>query len=158
MFIQRHVLVKVMSKACELRDMTHSMLFLFAYTFLLRVPSECLPVVKGCDGYDYGDKQSVVFVYSDRIVLRLLKRKNKLGGSTISRHCWCRHCPMTCPVHVLGKYVQDLPSGSSPFAGISSGQACDVLRRCLELAGVESADKYRCHDLRQFMFSFANTG
>ena len=48
MFIQRPLVMSiVLAVNSELVDMDMAMLWLLAYTFLLRVPSEALPMVRG---------------------------------------------------------------------------------------------------------------
>ena len=115
------------------------MLFLCSSVFLLRVPSECLPVVHGGIGVDHSLAHSVVMVSEDAVILRLLRRKNKLAGSRLTRCCWCPQCKQTCPVIVLGTYFAGLSDGVAPFAASSSCEANVLLRRCLELEGVASA-------------------
>ena len=63
----------------------YSLLWLLAYAFLLRVPSEALPAVGG-----KGDYQSALFLDGDSIILELKRRKNKPGGSRLVRTCWCK--------------------------------------------------------------------
>ena len=53
----------------------YALLFLFAYTFLLRLPSEALPVVRG--PVDTSDTQAVIEPSDDSLVLKLKRRKNK---------------------------------------------------------------------------------
>ena len=149
MFIQKALLCRLLPTARLCAGSNVEMLFLMAYCFLLRVPSECLPAIKGRDGYDSGEAQSVVIVRESELVLRLKKRKNKLGGSVLVRTCWCQSSEALCPVHVLGRYFAGLACGEAPFAGISSGKASSFLKHCMERLGVENGAVYRCHDLRR---------
>ena len=128
-----------------------AMLFLSAYVFLLRVPSECLPIKTFAGPPKAGEAmgQASVWIESDRLVLRLGRRKNKPGGSLLFRECWCASCEQTCPVHVLGAYFTSLPIGSSPFACTSPGGALELLRRMLTSLQVPDAKHYRTHDLRR---------
>ena len=122
---------------------------LTAYIFLLRVPSECLPISTGAGSVDDGSLQSVVCVNPDSVELRLRCRKNNPQGSRLLRSafllhflwcvvcshlsrrtCWCSTCPIACPVHVLGSYFSALPLGSTPFASISPGQDLRISGRC----------------------------
>ena len=59
-------------------------LWLLAYAFLLRLPSEALPAFAG-----EGDHQSALFMEGSNLVLVLKRRKNKPGGSRLVRTCWC---------------------------------------------------------------------
>ena len=80
-------------------------LFLAGYVFMLRIPSEALPMVVAA-GEAQITSQSVICIKGDELILVLKRRKNKIAGSRLVRKCWCRECPRTCPVHVLGKFVQ----------------------------------------------------
>ena len=128
-----------------------AMLFLTAYVFLLRVPSECLPITK-IEGPPQAGRilgQSTLWVEEQRIVLRLKCRKNKPRGSELWRACWCASCKETCPIHVLGEYFKALPNGSAPFVATSPGQALGLLRGMLFELEVPDAVHYRTHDLRR---------
>lgn len=124
------------------------MLFLTAYVFLLRLPSEALPIVHGVVGVGHG-QQAIVVVEHDCIILKLARRKNKPEGSVLKRHCWCSQCEATCPVHVLGKYFSSLPVGAKPFASFTPATALKVLRGFLDRGDVPEARYYRTHDLRR---------
>jgi hypothetical protein len=151
----------------ELRELV--MLFLAAYVFLLRVPSEALPMAAGGGA---GKKVTPIFkVHVDRntVELWLPKRKNRrtpssqfrlfvapfLHGLFVAiacvshRPCWCKKCPVTCPVHVLGAYMAGLPVGTQPFVGITPAAANKGLRSLLLCLDVPRAADYRCHDLRR---------
>ena len=58
--------------------------FSLAYAFLLRLPSEALPLVVGpCS------ESSSLFREGDTLVLELKRRKNKPKGSRLVRFCIC---------------------------------------------------------------------
>ena len=124
-----------------------AMLFLTSYVFLLRVPSEGLPITVGGNGVCAG--QAVIYLEGDELVLQLKSRKNRPQGSTLRRGCWCRQCKATCPVHVLGAWVKTLRLGQRAFAGISAASALADLRRWLHMLEVPEAEKYRLHDFRR---------
>ena len=128
----------------------YAKLFLMTYAFLLRLPSEALPMVVA-GGAEQAQAKSVVSIDWDKgeLVLELKRRKNKENGSRLVRTCWCKECPNTCPVHVLGKYVSDAAPGAVLFAGISPANTLDTLRRMLAVLKVEQAELYRTHDLRR---------
>ena len=107
-----------------------AMLCLFSYVFLLRVPSEALPVVRCCQGSGEGE-QSRLWLDGDELCLRLLRRKNKYKGSVLRRKCHCAACPATCPIHVLWRFFGQLPVGSKPFADITASSALSRLRALL---------------------------
>ena len=107
MFIQFELVRKLVHNASASPDQAVkalAMAFLMSYIFLLRLPSECLPVRTQASPASDSLNKAVVEVYSDRIVLRLSRRKNKEGGSVLIRKCWCAACKTTCPVHALGKF------------------------------------------------------
>ena len=56
--------------------MRFALLFLTCYVFLLRMPSEALPMIAGGDS-EHADAQSVVFVDKDKqeIVLKLKRSR-----------------------------------------------------------------------------------
>ena len=124
-----------------------AMLFLTSYVFLLRVPSEGLPITVNNNGYC--DGKAVISVEGDELVLKLLSRKNRPQGSTLRRGCWCRQCKATCPVHVLGAWFKTLPHGRRAFIGITAASALAELRRWLQMLEVPEAQKYRLHDFRR---------
>ena len=63
----------------------NGMLYLLAYAFLLRLPSEALPAVAGKSG-----GQSSLYREGETLVLELRRRKNKPNGSKLVRGCWCK--------------------------------------------------------------------
>ena len=119
-------------------------LFLLTYAFLLRLPSEALPMAAGRDS-----GQASLFLEGDVAVLTLARRKNKPAGSRMSRACWCRQSPTTCPVHAARPLLARHVHGQPFFQGISAGEALRVLRRILQAVGVAEYIEYRTHDLRR---------
>lgn len=133
-------------------DMDHAMLWLMAYTWLLRVPSEALPVVKVSEDYvPSGDEQSIIWRDGDTICLQLRRRKNLPQGSgVIKRGCTCSGCPRTCPVHILwDTYMEDLPLGAAPFSAITEAAARKKIRERLKALGVPQCELYGTHDFRR---------
>ena len=129
----------------ELR--TLAMLILSAYVFLLRIPSEGIPLVAHANA---GPKPLPVFkVHRDQVELYLARRKNRLYPSSIHRPCWCKSCMVTCPVHVLGAYMASLPPGAQPFAQLSPDRARTGLRLMLAATGVPQPELYWLHDVRR---------
>ena len=127
---------------------TALMMFLTCYCFLLRLPSECLPITKAGVGIRDGE-QAVLEVHETSISLKLDRRKNRLHGSHLYRSCWCNQCKVTCPLHVLGPWYQALPPGAKPFASFSAARALEVLRALLVAVKVPNAERHRTHDLRR---------
>ena len=147
MFLQLDIVRRiVIEQKCEER---YGLLFLLAYTFLLRLPSEALPTVCSSNGKADSDSQTVLYFNGEVLCLQLKSRKNKLGGSLLERRCWCKSCPQTCPVHVLWPKLLSLGSGTKIFSGISPSKALTRLRCCLSEMTVPEAKYYRTHDLRR---------
>ena len=152
MFIRESLLVRVLQ---ALRGVQHgrqlSMLFLCAYAFLLRLPSEALPIVVGSTGAGAEEvRHKCVILPSETCVsLKLAWRKNRRGPSTLSRSCWCKRCQATCPVHVLGPFLASFPVNASPFAQFRPPQVLAIIRETLQGLGVPDAQWYRTHDFRR---------
>ena len=119
-----------------------AMLFLVSYAFLLRLPSEALPLTAHAGG-------SHLCIEGERLVLNLRRRKNKPGGSRLVRTCWCSQCPECCPVHVVGPFIARVPRGARLFPGITAHSATKALRAALQALGVPKASEYCTHDLRR---------
>ena len=126
-----------------------AMAFLTSYVFLLRLPSECLPlkVAAGCPSD--AESQSVITVSQDSLSLRLRRRKNREGGSVLVRKCWCKQCRVTCPLHVLGPFFISCGAGAHPFAPFDGRSALAILRGWLVQLQVKEASHYRTHDFRR---------
>ena len=119
------------------------MLCLFAYAFLLRVPSEALPVLAG------GSGQSVLKREGKFLVLTLASRKNRPKGSRLERGCWCSECKDTCPLHVLGPYFAKFPVGARVFGEFNRNNALKKLREVMAGLNAPKASEYRTHDFRR---------
>ena len=102
-------------------------------------------------GAGQAQAQSVISLdwVKGQLVLELRRRKNKQCGSRLVRTCWCKECPNTCPVHVLGKLVSVTVPGAALFAGITAASAIDALRRLLTALKVKQSQLYCTHDLRR---------
>ena len=111
MFVFTRHLVEELMKLGERRAefKTYSLLFLCAYAFLLRLPSEALPLA-----IDGSDNQSVISLEGDNLVLKLKRRlmcididgvrftpslcahrKNRPEGCKLVRGCWCSESKVT---------------------------------------------------------------
>lgn len=126
------------------------MLFLTAYIFLLRLPSEALPMHVARDGDPPRavEPKSCLRLHDGSISLTLLWRKNRATPLTMTRTCWCARCPSTCPVHALGKFCAD-SAAQQPFAGFRPDAVLSALRAALQELGVPRHDAYRTHDFRR---------
>jgi len=125
-----------------------SILFLLAYSFLLRLPSHALPVVASAVGAARGRSQATLCIEGSELVLYLRKRKNKPQGSRLARSCWCSECTTTCPLRVIGKFMSEQP-GLPLFPGITAHSALVALRMCLLALATPSAADCGTHDLRR---------
>ena len=117
-------------------------LFVLTYAFLLRMPSEALPV-RAITGAAHLE------ICGEEIVLHLSRRKNRAGGSRITRRCWCAASPSTCPVHVLATICDNTKSGELMFPDITAARALHALRTMLTSLRVPNASRYRTHDFRR---------
>ena len=117
-----------------------------SYAFLLRVPSEAIPI---CAHSASNCNAPVMTVSEHELVLSLPKRKNRRTPSVLRRRCWCQQCEATCPVHVLGPYFRALAPGEQPFVKFRPCSALRELRALLEHLQVPDAHTYRTHDLRR---------
>ena len=126
------------------------MLFLVTYVFLLRLPSEALPIVRSGSGLaDNGVEQAQIYMEDNTLFLKLAQRKNKPDGSLLRRECWCNDCKFTCPIYVLWAYFEKLDLGCRPFFGITPACALGTLREMLLTLKIVDAIMYRTHDLRR---------
>lgn len=123
-------------------------LFLLAYAFQLRLPSEALPAVCG-SGEGSLDMQSTIRREGDRMVVQLRRRKNLIFESQVVRTCWCRASPISCPVHCMSEALSTLAHGEELFPGISPSLALKTLRDILTELEVPQAHEYRTQDLRR---------
>ena len=133
--IQRTLLRNMMDRD---NDQAHWALWLVSYLWLLRVPSEALPLTV-CDGEPpCGILQAAIWRDSDQICIKLKSRKNLQGGSGIIRRCCtCPRAPMLCPVHRLWEgYLVDVPLGTRPWKGTSASMALRWIRDALRLLSV----------------------
>ena len=106
MWIQRSLVEAMMTHAIGVPEHRHyATLFLISYAFLLRVPSEALPMVAARPD-SIPDTQSALYLDGESLVLKLKSRKNKRAGSTLVRYCTCKvvlaaWCFSVCVYNVL---------------------------------------------------------
>jgi len=135
MFLERSTVRNlVLAVDRQLETLPFAMLWLAAYCFLLRVPSEALSMCRGGDDSAATQgMQSVLSLEKGGIVtLKLRSRKNKPGGSTLRRSCSCSACDRTCPLHTLWHgFFEQMPTGSQPWAAFSADAVRCHLRRSL---------------------------
>ena len=155
-WIKHNLLLSAVYFAKENPEWLETAMWMVAgYAFLLRVPSECLPIVAGmgCGDNCELDVDSEYHAQMDRneeaVTLKLQSRKNKTTPTEMKRTCWCKFCQVTCPVHALGEYLRSTPRGESVFPHVSDRSANRDMRKLLEAVGVIDAENYSTHDLRR---------
>ena len=150
--VRCNVVAQLVQLARSEGDTASSLLYVLAYAFLLRVPSELLPVTLGFNGVIAPDKlpvgvHSCLSIENNCVRLQLARRKHKPHGSTMRRGCWCKSCEHTCPVHVLGPLLRRPEGGGrTPFAFLTPERVNMDLRRRLLQLGIKDSAEYdtRC--------------
>ena len=150
-------MVKAVGLGQELRNW--AMLWLTAYTFLLRVPSEAIPMCRGSpDDAALAGKQTLIWREGDEVCIRMLRRKNKPKGSgVLRRKCCCQqgaradiYSSLVCPVHTLwDRFFRLLPEGTEPWKDTTEKEALAKLRELLGKLGIQHVEKYGTHDFRR---------
>ena len=159
----------------QLETLEMAMLWLTAYTWLLRLPSEvrcglaklcyhrymcvspffsnqALPLCVGSpEMFGAESKQTLVWRDGEVVCLRMLRRKNRPHGSGVLRRvCTCSGSSHMCVVHTLwDQFLGLLPEGTRPWHDVAPGEALFRLRRVLARLGVPNAKGYRTQDLRR---------
>jgi len=112
---------------------SHTALWLIAYIWLLRLPSEALPMCVCASEPARGVYQAAVWREGDNICVLLRSRKNLQGGSGVLRRaCCCEGSPLMCPVHILwDKFLANVPSGTKPWLNVSAAQVLKWIRGAL---------------------------
>ena len=124
------------------------MLCLISYIFLLRVPSECLPVAVH-SAPETAAACTVVRLNGDELEMHFPRRKNRNEPTVATRKCWCDQCANTCPVHVVGDFLSEFSPGEQPFLAWKPHMVLRELRAVLAELGMEEASAYVAHDLRR---------
>ena len=85
-------------------DPDEAALYILAYGFMLRCPSEVLSLIfQNTAPTERRQCASDVHVcqFSGKLArVHLVRRKNARRGDTVDRQCWCDNCKTTCPVHL----------------------------------------------------------
>ena len=92
---------------------------------------------------------AALYLEDNSMILDLRRRKNKRNGSKLTRHCWCRTCKSTCPVHALGTFIGNYEFGQKPFKNVTAAESLKILREILANVGLPDAHLYRTHDMRR---------
>jgi len=152
LYLQKQDVFRIVSKfSSDIAATRLCMLFLAAYVFLLRVPSEALVMCYDRVCREPEDRKSVLIVRDDSVSLHLKSRKNTSERTVITRYCWCNkvHGSALCPVHTLGVWAAKHSNGSQLFYGISCASTVSSLRNWLRELGYECAYAFRPHDFRR---------
>ena len=152
-YIRHSTLAKLVALAKHEGDAASQLLYIAAYGFMLRVPSEALQmtmakVTNVLGELEEGD-HSALYEKDGKMVLHLRKRKNLPHGSVIVRECWCKADSATCPVHAISRLVTGMAEGHQPLIKITAAMARLELRRRLSVLGVDNAWAYNTHDFRR---------
>ena len=153
-YIRQTLLVRLVKMAIEAGDRKEALAYVLSYAFLLRVPSECLPIIVGQPESGSwpltAGSHSRLSLTNDKLVLQLARRKNKQHGSTLMRSCWCQSCKVTCPVHNALIFLKDkMWHGQNIFAGITPAGFVRTLRARLARLDIKDPDNYGSHDFRR---------
>ena len=95
--------------------------------------------------------QTIIWLENDVLWMRILKRKNRRGGSgNLYRRCCCSGTanPL-CAVHSLWPFLATLRDGSQPWSFMKGKEANKRLQGELAACGVDNAEKYHTHDIRR---------
>ena len=129
-----------------------AMLYCCSYVYMLRVPSELLPVRFTGSAFTKirESEHHAAFQCGDselRLVLR--RRKNAQSGAIIRRDCACHLARELCPVHTIAPWICSFALGALVFEGISPAVATRRLRKHLDAAGVSDSKCYSLHSFRR---------
>ena len=153
MFIRRHLLVRLVNLAKQERDESSALLYVLSYAFMLRVPSEALPMrmatVEDAVCGPSGETQSAIYAEAGKLHLALHRRKNLQHGSRMVRDCWCQSCSITCPTHAFERSTRCFSQGQPLFPHLTAENVRSELRRRLGLLNVDFPWKYCSHDFRR---------
>ena len=148
MQVQRVLLRKLCALCDRQRDIIDKMLYILSYAFLFRVRSECLGL-RVCTPEQLHHYSQAVAVTSTTVEVRLRTRKNRPGGSRLTRFCTCKECPATCVLHVFGAWAVQLPPLTLIFEQVSASSALARLRQRVADLGTPSPRHYVLHDFRR---------
>ena len=150
-YARRSLVASLITLSRKENDVPAAWLYCLTYAFLLRVPSEALATVLGCNGETHGrtlplGRLSCLSIVGNVVRLQLSRRKHRPHGSTLTRRCWCQTCSVTCPVHGLRDLLRDAVSGGEPFSHFSKGFVVAELRRRLRVLKIPFAGEFdtRC--------------
>ena len=142
-----------------------ALIALIGWSFLLRIPSECLPLCRQQAGEDLETEErlarrAVIGLSGGRLIIKLNRRKHMAAGSRLIRACICDeyasdslelHIPqLLCPVCQLWPAIrQRAPVGGALFEGWTGKRVLSELRFFAEGRGWPRANKLGTHSFRR---------
>ena len=123
-------------------------MYIAAYAFLLRVPSEALPI-SICMGSTDVQASAAMYFANGSAYLSLATRKNRPRSNLLRRSCWCADCRLTCPVHALWEWAATQGASARPFIIFSASSILRLLRARLESLEVALAASHRTPEFRR---------
>ena len=148
--IDRSTTRRLMEKAVEEDDPLSAALYCVAFAFLLRVPSEGLPLRVGAVGSLTPHSGKTLTIANSKAILVFDRRKNRESQTTAERSCWCKGCSATCPVHRLPALIPACREQFvAPFTNWRPHQVTRTLRRRLSVIGIPNAAAFTLKGFRR---------
>ena len=122
-------------------DRTSCALYVLAYWFLGRVPSECLALRLGASETKAPRDRKLLVVGNSSVRILYNRRKNQDYRSAETRTCKCHIERFLCPVHVLIAYTRRLQHGDLVFPNLTPSAVNAVLRRRAAEIGIDHPHK-----------------
>ena len=140
------LVAKVVASADALNMEDFSCFVLIAWEFLLRVQSECIPLLRGAPDQATSlppSAHSGIWIEDNStLALKLAQRKNRPQGSLIRRPCTCAvGGRQFCVVHRVAPFLRKKRIGEHLWA-FNQGQALASLRRLLALNATPDVAKF----------------
>ena len=137
-------LVSFCTRLPEFRDA--ALLFLMSWQFLFRVQSEAIPLQAGNMSELHelpAGRHSAVVLHDGHLHVRLRKRKNRPGGSLMSRPCSCFQSggDILCAPHGLAPLLKNLNAGDRLFHG-SPAHFLALFRRALSMLQIPNGEQF----------------
>jgi hypothetical protein len=104
-------------------------LYVLSYWFLLRVPSEGLPLVMSKSSGDPPQHSKQIRFKGNEVTLAFGRRKNLENPSYWTRSCKCSVSAEICPVHVLAAFTAKMAEGTALFPRLTKDAFNTTLRR-----------------------------
>jgi len=140
---------KLMKLALREGDWSSAQLYCVAYAFLLRVPSEGIPLKLGAVETGEAPTGKWLTRAGDNVMFYFDRRKNREAPTRQTRGCWCKCCTVTCPVHGLTLLDNPALLGSAPFEKCGPTKTTNALRRRLAKLGVADAPSFTLKGFRR---------